>query len=178
MSVSASFVDTPWEPEGVAQPLAVDFGRGSDEQFDGLAAVDALTINGPYALPAQATRQAAASFSRASHRRSAAAAGRRRHVCAANPDAARSSRLSPAADGRRNRDVARLLSGAQCGAWLRSRRPVGDRADARELQLPVPNRTRHAGGRRPGARISHSAISISRRACRSFSGTAFRTTRC
>ena len=46
--VSASFVDTPWEPEGVAQPLAVDFGRGSDEQFDGLAAVDALTINGPY----------------------------------------------------------------------------------------------------------------------------------
>lgn len=46
--VSASFVDTPWEPEGVGQPLAVDFGRGSDEQFDGLAAVDALTINGPY----------------------------------------------------------------------------------------------------------------------------------
>jgi hypothetical protein len=46
--VSASFVDTPFEPEGVAQPLAVDFGRGSDEQFDGLAAVDALTINGPY----------------------------------------------------------------------------------------------------------------------------------
>lgn len=48
-AVSASFVDTPWEPEGIAQPLAVDFGRGSDEQFDGLAAVDALTINGPYA---------------------------------------------------------------------------------------------------------------------------------
>jgi hypothetical protein len=46
--VSASFVDTPWEPEGVEQPLAVDFGRGSDEQYDGLAAVDALTINGPY----------------------------------------------------------------------------------------------------------------------------------
>ena len=46
--VSASFADTPWEPEGVAQPLAVDFGRGSDEQFDGLAAVDAVTINGPY----------------------------------------------------------------------------------------------------------------------------------
>jgi hypothetical protein len=46
--VSASFVDTPWEPEGVEQPLAVDFGRGSDEQFDGVAAVDALTINGPY----------------------------------------------------------------------------------------------------------------------------------
>jgi hypothetical protein len=45
--VSASFVDTPWEPEGVAQPLPVDFGRGADEQFDGLAAVDALTIAGP-----------------------------------------------------------------------------------------------------------------------------------
>jgi hypothetical protein len=46
--VSASFVDAPWEPEGVQQPLPVDFGRGSDEQFDGVAAVDALTINGPY----------------------------------------------------------------------------------------------------------------------------------
>ena len=46
--VSVSFVATPGEPEGVAQPLAVDFGRGSDEQFDGNAAVDALTINGPY----------------------------------------------------------------------------------------------------------------------------------
>ena len=46
--VTASFVDTPFELEGVEQPLAVDFGRGSDEQFDGLAAVDALTINGPY----------------------------------------------------------------------------------------------------------------------------------
>jgi len=47
-SVSASFVDTPWETEGAEQPLPVDFGRGSDEQYDGLAAVDALTINGPY----------------------------------------------------------------------------------------------------------------------------------
>ncbi len=46
--VSASFVDTPFEPEGVEQPLEVDFVRGADEQFDGLAAVDALTINGPY----------------------------------------------------------------------------------------------------------------------------------
>lgn len=46
--VSASFVATPFEPEGLEQPLAVDFGRGSDEQFDGNAAIDALTINGPY----------------------------------------------------------------------------------------------------------------------------------
>ena len=46
--VSASFVDSPWEPEGVTQPLQVDFGRGSDEQYDGYAAVDALTIHGPY----------------------------------------------------------------------------------------------------------------------------------
>jgi hypothetical protein len=48
-SVSVSFVDSPWEPEGVAQPLQVDFGRGSDEQYDGYAAVDALSIHGPYA---------------------------------------------------------------------------------------------------------------------------------
>ena len=46
--VSASFVDSPWEPEGVTQPLQVDFGRGSDEQYDGYAAVDTLTIHGPY----------------------------------------------------------------------------------------------------------------------------------
>jgi hypothetical protein len=46
--VSVSFVDSPWEPEGVAQPLQVDFGRGSDEQYDGYAAVDTLTIVGPY----------------------------------------------------------------------------------------------------------------------------------
>jgi mono/diheme cytochrome c family protein len=46
--VTASFVDSAWEPEGVTQPLQVDFGRGSDEQYDGYAAVDALTIHGPY----------------------------------------------------------------------------------------------------------------------------------
>lgn len=46
--VSVSFVGETWEPEGVQQPLQVDFGRGSDEQFDGVASVDALTINGPY----------------------------------------------------------------------------------------------------------------------------------
>ena len=46
--VSASFVDSPWEPEGVTQPLQVDFGRGSDEHFDGYAAVDTVTIRGPY----------------------------------------------------------------------------------------------------------------------------------
>jgi hypothetical protein len=46
--VSVSFVDSPWEAEGVTQPLQVDFGRGSDEQYDGYAAVDALTIHGPY----------------------------------------------------------------------------------------------------------------------------------
>jgi mono/diheme cytochrome c family protein len=47
-SVTLSFVDSPWEPEGLIQPLPVDFGRGSDEQYDGYAAVDALTIHGPY----------------------------------------------------------------------------------------------------------------------------------
>ncbi len=47
-SVTLSFVDSPWEPEGIAQPLPVDFGRGSDEQYDGYAAVEGLTIHGPY----------------------------------------------------------------------------------------------------------------------------------
>jgi hypothetical protein len=46
--VSVSFVHSPWEFEGVEQPPPVDFGRGSDERYDGYAAVDALTIHGPY----------------------------------------------------------------------------------------------------------------------------------
>ncbi len=47
-AVSVSFVASPSEPEGVPQPLQVDFGRGSDEQYDGVAGVDALSIQGPY----------------------------------------------------------------------------------------------------------------------------------
>jgi hypothetical protein len=46
--ISVSFVGSLWEAEGIAQPLQVDFGRGSDEQYDGYAAVDALSIQGPY----------------------------------------------------------------------------------------------------------------------------------
>src|SRR5687767_6945508 len=46
--VSAAFVDSPWEPEGITQPRQVDFGRGSDERFDGDAAVDTVTIRGPH----------------------------------------------------------------------------------------------------------------------------------
>ncbi|MFP5378539.1 MAG: DUF1592 domain-containing protein [Vicinamibacteria bacterium] len=48
-TVSASFVDTPWMSEMVAQPPAVDFGRGSDERYDGHAAIDTLSVAGPYA---------------------------------------------------------------------------------------------------------------------------------
>ena len=47
-SVSASFADSPREFEGTEQPLPVDFLRGADEQYDGDAAVDALSIHGPY----------------------------------------------------------------------------------------------------------------------------------
>lgn len=47
-SVTLAFVAALWEPEGIAQPLPVDFTRGSDEHYDGHAAVDALTIHGPY----------------------------------------------------------------------------------------------------------------------------------
>jgi len=46
--VSASFVDTPWEAEGVQQPLPVDFARGADEMYEGLAAVDSLAVTGPF----------------------------------------------------------------------------------------------------------------------------------
>jgi len=49
-AVSASFVAAPWEPEGIAQPLQVDFGRGSDEQYQGYAAVESLTVHGPYGV--------------------------------------------------------------------------------------------------------------------------------
>lgn len=46
--VSASFVDTPWEVEGVPQPMPVDFARGADEMYEGLAAVDSLAVTGPF----------------------------------------------------------------------------------------------------------------------------------
>ena len=46
--VTAFFIDSPWEPEGITQPRQVDFGRGSDERFDGYAAVDTVTIRGPH----------------------------------------------------------------------------------------------------------------------------------
>jgi mono/diheme cytochrome c family protein len=54
--VSASFVASPWEAEGVAQPLPVDFGRGSDEHYDGYAGVDTLSIHGPYQAASAAVR--------------------------------------------------------------------------------------------------------------------------
>src|SRR5438552_2259839 len=43
-----AFVDSPWQREGLQQPRQVDFGRGSDEQYDGYAAVDTVMIRGPY----------------------------------------------------------------------------------------------------------------------------------
>jgi len=46
--VTVAFVDTPWEPEGLQQPRQVDFGRGSDEQYEGYAAVDTVAIRGPF----------------------------------------------------------------------------------------------------------------------------------
>src|SRR5262249_11489648 len=46
--VTVSFVDSPWERENVQQPHQTDFGRGSDEQYDGYAAVDTLLIRGPF----------------------------------------------------------------------------------------------------------------------------------
>jgi hypothetical protein len=46
--VTVAFVDTPWESEGLQQPRQVDFGRGSDEQYEGYAAVDTVAIRGPY----------------------------------------------------------------------------------------------------------------------------------
>ncbi|MBA3270691.1 MAG: DUF1592 domain-containing protein, partial [Acidobacteria bacterium] len=62
-SVAVAFVASPWEPEGVKQPLPVDFSRGSDEQYDGYAAVDAVSIQGPYqAAGAGETRSRRAVF--------------------------------------------------------------------------------------------------------------------
>jgi mono/diheme cytochrome c family protein len=47
-TVAVSFVAGAWEPDGIPQPLLGDFGRGADEQFDGVAAVDALVVQGPF----------------------------------------------------------------------------------------------------------------------------------
>ena len=49
-TVGVSFVDTPFQPEGFPQPVMEerDFGRIFDEQYDGPAAVDTVSIGGPY----------------------------------------------------------------------------------------------------------------------------------
>ncbi|MBI4473773.1 MAG: DUF1592 domain-containing protein [Acidobacteria bacterium] len=46
--VTVAFVDSPWEFEGIEQPRQMDFGRGSDEQYDGYAAVDTVAVRGPF----------------------------------------------------------------------------------------------------------------------------------
>ncbi len=87
-SVSVSFVDSPWEPEGVTQPLQVDFGRGSDEQYDGYAAVDALTIHGPYqANTATAAAKSASAVRLRAERRCRRTAAARRRSCRRSPAA-------------------------------------------------------------------------------------------
>ena len=55
-TVSASFVATPWEFEGIQQPMPVDFARGADEAFEGYAAVDTLMIVGPMVAGTATTR--------------------------------------------------------------------------------------------------------------------------
>ena len=55
-TVSASFVATPWEFEGIQQPMPVDFARGADEQFEGVAAVDTLMIVGPMVAGSASSR--------------------------------------------------------------------------------------------------------------------------
>jgi hypothetical protein len=49
-TVGVSFIDTPGQPEGFPQPVMEerDFGRSFDEQYDGPASVDTVTIGGPY----------------------------------------------------------------------------------------------------------------------------------
>src|SRR5215470_6211237 len=46
--LTVAFVDNQWEPETSHQPRQTDFGRGSDEYFDGYAAVDTVAIRGPF----------------------------------------------------------------------------------------------------------------------------------
>ena len=46
--VSVDFIDFPTEPEGVQQPREIGFGAGVNEWYEGNAAVDSISIGGPY----------------------------------------------------------------------------------------------------------------------------------
>ncbi|MGE0816152.1 MAG: DUF1592 domain-containing protein [Vicinamibacterales bacterium] len=84
--VSASFVASPWEFEGIAQPLPVDFARGADEMYEGYAAVDTLTIQGPFAPGAPAAGTAAGTTSGGD-----TASRRAIFTCAPQPGASRAT---------------------------------------------------------------------------------------
>ena len=75
------------------------------------------------------------------------------------------------------RGARRLLHRRTRQRQLRSRHRARAAAAARQPRVPVPGRARSAGRCAP-ARCIRSAISSSRRACRSSSGAASRTTRC
>jgi hypothetical protein len=46
--LGVSFVGETLEPEGVVQPPNSPFGRGSDEHYDGIAAIDTVAVGGPF----------------------------------------------------------------------------------------------------------------------------------
>ena len=48
--VSVSFVRSLWEPDGILQPQQAGEVLSNDESYHGLAAVDSLSIGGPYAV--------------------------------------------------------------------------------------------------------------------------------
>ena len=172
-SGDVSFVDSPWEPEGVTQPLQVDFGRGSDEQYDGYAAVDALSILGPYrAAGAGDTPSRRAVFVCTPKTRAEEAPCAKKIVSTL---ARRAYRRPVTAD-----EIQTLLD------LLRSRpkrsadsKPGSSRRSSGCSSASIfcfgskaIRRTRH-----PAPSIA-SAISILRRACRSFSGAASPTKSC
>ncbi len=148
-SVSASFVDSPWEPEGVAQPLPVDFGRGSDEQYDGLPRSMRSRSTGP------TTRRGAGDTPSRRTIFTCRPGARRRRVAPARRQilyAARAPRVSPAADERGDRHAARLLRrGTRRRAASRRGIQSAHRAHAGQLQLPVPHRAASRPARRPAA---------------------------
>ena len=161
--VGVSFVRNRWEPEGPRQPVMKGAVLSNDEKYHGNAEVQALTIEGPYegTVPDGHAEPAAGLRLPAGRRGGTVGGG---GVRRADPVAVGPPRLSPAADGGRRRDAARVLPGRarQGGGQLRHRHPARARTLARRSRLPAAGTrgpARRGAGRgvrawRPGAGLA------------------------
>ena len=163
-----------WEPEGILQPPQRGFARTTNELYFGDAAVDSVTIAGPYSAASQrTTRRAAARCS--SCRPTAPASARAPARARILSRLARRAYRRPVTE----QDLETLLAFYRAGRAEEGFDGGIQRGLRRMLSSPsfLFRIEREPATRRRARRIA-SATSISRRVSRSSCGAAFRTTNC